>query len=85
MGKDGSVYFESWPEFDEKALILDTIEIVVQINGKVRMKANVANGLSREELEDFMLADENVKALISGKDVAKVIAVPDKLINIVVK
>ena len=85
MGKTNSVYFERWPEFDAEALVLDTVEIVVQINGKVRMKADVENGLSREELEAFMLADEKVKALISGKEVVKVIAVPGKLINIVVK
>ena len=85
MGKTNSVYFERWPEFDAEALVLDTVEIVVQINGKVRMKADVENGLSREKLEAFMLADEKVKALISGKEVVKVIAVPGKLINIVVK
>ena len=79
------VYFESWPSYDEDALKLDTVEIVVQINGKVKMKADVDSGLLREALTDQMLEDESVKALIKGKNVVKVIAVPGKLVNIVVK
>ena len=78
-------YFEQWPAYDEKALVLDTVEIVVQLNGKVKMKADVANGLTREALAELMLADERVKELIEGKNVVKVIAVPGKLVNIVVK
>ena len=79
------LYFEKWPEYDESALVLDTVEIVVQLNGKVKMKADVASGLSREELAEIMLADERVKELTAGKNVVKVIAVPGKLVNIVVK
>jgi len=82
---ESCAYFEKWPEYDEAALVLDTVEIVVQLNGKVKMKADVANGLSREELADLMLADERVKELIEGKNVVKVIAVPGKLVNIVIK
>ena len=85
LGFEHSLYFEKWPEYDESALILDTVEIVVQLNGKVKMKADVASGLSREELADIMLADERVKELTAGKNVVKVIAVPGKLVNIVVK
>ncbi len=85
LGFETSLYFEKWPEYDESALVLDTVEIVVQLNGKVKMKADVANGLSREELADIMLADERVKELTAGKNVVKVIAVPGKLVNIVVK
>lgn len=85
LGFENSLYFESWPGYDESALVLDTVEIVVQINGKVKMKADVASGLSREELTDIMLADERVKELTSDKNVVKVIAVPGKLVNIVVK
>lgn len=85
LGFENSLYFESWPGYDESALVLDTVEIVVQINGKVKMKADVASGLSREELTDIMLADERVKELTADKNVVKVIAVPGKLVNIVVK
>ena len=85
LGFEHSLYFEKWPEYDESALVLDTVEIVVQLNGKVKMKADVASGLSREELADIMLADERVKELTAGKNVVKVIAVPGKLVNIVAK
>ena len=85
LGFEHSLYFEKWPEYDDSALVLDTVEIVVQLNGKVKMKADVASGLSREELADIMLADERVKELTAGKNVVKVIAVPGKLVNIVVK
>ncbi len=85
LGFENSLYFESWPGYDESALVLDIVEIVVQINGKVKMKADVASGLSREELTDIMLADERVKELTADKNVVKVIAVPGKLVNIVVK
>lgn len=85
LGFKDSLYFEKWPEFDESALVLDTVEIVVQINGKVKMKADVAADLTREQLADLMTSDEKVKVLTEGKNVVKVIAVPGKLVNIVVK
>ena len=79
------VYNAQWPGFDEKALVKDSIEIVVQINGKVRTKLEVPNGLSKEEFEKNCMEDQSVKKLLEGKDVVKVIAVPGKLLNIVVK
>ena len=85
LGHQTSVYYESWPAYDEEALMLDTVEIVVQINGRVKMKAMVESGLSREELTEKMMADEKVRELTDGKNVTKVIAVPGKLINIVVR
>lgn len=84
LGHEGSVYFEKWPEYDESALVLDTVEIVVQLNGKVKHRMNVSTGFSKEELSDAVLADETVKQLTEGKTVRKVIAVPGKLVNIVV-
>ena len=69
----------------EAALVKDTIEIVVQINGKVKEKLNVSNNLSREDLEKEALSNDSVKALVEGKNIVKVIAVPNKLVNIVVK
>jgi leucyl-tRNA synthetase len=85
LGFEDSLYYEKWPEYDEAALVLDTVEIAVQINGKVRLKADVANGMSKDELAELMMADERVKELTAGKNVVKVVAVPGKLVNIVVK
>ncbi len=84
LGHEGSVYFEKWPGYDEEALVLDTVEIVVQINGKVKHRMNVASGLSREELSEQVMADDAVKEMTEGRSVKKVIAVPGKLVNIVV-
>lgn len=75
----------SWPTYDEAALVKDTVEIVVQVNGKLKEKLYVANNLTREELEKTALSDDKVKALTEGKNVVKVIAVPNKLVNIVIK
>ena len=84
LGHEQSVYFEKWPDYDEEALVLDTVEIVVQINGKLKHRMHVASDLSREELSEQVLADEAVQELTAGKTVKKVIAVPGKLVNIVV-
>ena len=85
LEQEGSVHNQMWPEFDESALVKDTVEIVVQINGKIKEKMNIAGDLSREEMQKVAMEDEKVKALTEGKNVVKVIAVPNKLINIVVK
>lgn len=85
LGFEESVHKQSWPEIDEEALVKDTIEIVVQINGKVKLKLDVENGLTKEELEKVCMEDESVKELAEGKSVIKIIAVPNKLVNIVVK
>ncbi len=85
LGYEGSVHDQNWPEYDEKALVKDTVEIVVQVNGKIKEKLDIAGGLSREEMEKTAMENEQVKGLIEGKNVVKVIAVPGKLINIVVK
>ena len=81
----GSVHKATWPVFDIGAIQLEEIEIVLQINGKVREKIVVAVGLSARELEVMALAQEKVQALIEGKQVVKVICVPQKLVNIVVR
>lgn len=85
LGNETSVHLEAWPIVDEKVLVRDVVEIVVQINGKVKFKVDVENGLSKEELEKSLFEKEEVKNLIQGKDVIKIIAVPNKLLNIVVK
>ena len=85
LGHEESLINVSWPAYDEAALVKDTVEIVIQLNGKVKEKLNIANNLSREEMQITALENDKVKALIEGKNVVKVIAVPNKLVNIVVK
>ena len=85
LGYDGSVHDQPWPSYDEKALVKDTVEIVVQINGKIKEKLEIAGDLSKEDMEKVVMENEKVKELTEGKNVVKVIAVPNKLINIVIK
>src|SRR5699024_6158072 len=85
IGKTDSVHDQSWPKHDEKALKKEEVEIVVQINGKVRDKLTVAIESSKEEMEKKALEKEKIKVNIEGKEIIKVIVVPKKLINIVVK
>lgn len=80
-----SISYVAWPTWDESKLVEDEIEIVVQIKGKVRAKLMVAKDLSREDLQKVALENDKIQAEIAGKDVVKVIAVPNKLVNIVVK
>lgn len=84
LGHEASVHLETWPQYDESALVQDEVEMVVQINGKVREHITVDVALSREEVAEQALADERVQALIAGKTVRKTIVVPKKLINFVV-
>lgn len=84
LGNEESLTYVPWPTYDEAALVEDEVEVVFQVNGKLRGKQNVARGLSKEELEQIAMNHEAVKEFIEGKTVRKVIAVPDKLVNIVV-
>ena len=83
LGNEESLTYVPWPTYDEAALVEDEGEVVFQVNGKLRGKQNVARGLSKEELEQIAMNHEAVKEFIEGKTVRKVIAVPDKLVNIV--
>ncbi|MDB1589918.1 leucine--tRNA ligase [Enterococcus faecalis] len=83
LGNEESLTYVPWPTYDETALVEDEVEVVFQVNGKLRGKQNVARGLSKEELEQIAMNHEAVKEFIEGKTVRKVIAVPDKLVNIV--
>lgn len=80
-----SLTYEAWPIWDETKLIENDVEIVVQIKGKVKAKLVVAKDLSKDQLEAIALANDKVQAEIAGKEIIKVIAVPNKLVNIVVK
>ncbi|HBA67396.1 MAG TPA: leucine--tRNA ligase, partial [Methylococcaceae bacterium] len=84
LGQSDSLLDSAWPKADSSAMRLDTLEIVVQVNGKLRGKISVAAGASKEQIEAIALDDENVKRFIEDKPVKKVIVVPNKLVNIVV-
>ncbi|MCM3599165.1 leucine--tRNA ligase [Robertmurraya korlensis] len=83
LGHSESVSYEAWPAFDEAKLVDDEVEIVVQINGKVKAKLMVPSDANKEALEQIAMDDTTVKEQIDGKTVRKVIAVPGKLVNIV--
>ena len=85
IGNEGSVFDIQWPKYDEKALIKDEVEVVVQINGKLRGKLNLPSDISKEDMEKIAMEDEKIKALVEGKTIVKVVGVPKKLVNIVVK
>ena len=72
-----------WPAVDEKALVRSSITLVLQVNGKVRGKIEVAADISKQDIEKIALADENVQRFIEGSTIRKIIVVPGRLINIV--
>ncbi len=85
LGHKGEILVASWPQADVDALVQDTVELVVQVNGKVRGKIEVAADASQDVIEKIALADKNVKKFTDGKNVVKVIVVPGRLVNVVVK
>ena len=85
LGHSDAVIDVAWPMVDEGALVKESLQMVVQVNGKLRAKLEVAVSASKEEIEQQALADENVLRFIEEKNVVKVIVVPGKLVNLVVK
>lgn len=85
LGHEGTITYEPWPTYDESKLVDDEVEVVVQVNGKVRSKVKVAKDAAKEQLEQIAKEDERVKEHIEGKEIVKVIVIPGKLVNIVVK
>ena len=85
MEGKGSVHDARWPKFDRAAIVEDEVEIVLQINGKVRDKLTVPTNIEPQEMEKLALAQPKVVELTAGKTIVKVICVPKKLVNIVVK
>jgi leucyl-tRNA synthetase len=85
IGETGNLLREPWPKFDEALAREDEIEIPVQINGKLRAVIRVAAGADEDTLRDTALADEKIQAAIAEKDIVKVIIVPGKLVNLVIK
>jgi leucyl-tRNA synthetase len=78
------VTYAAWPTVDEEALVRDSVEIVVQVNGKVRARMEVPADADKAALEAAALAQENAQRFMEGKTLRKVIVVPGKLVNIVV-
>ncbi|MBO0476036.1 leucine--tRNA ligase [Vagococcus sp. DIV0080] len=83
MGNKESISLAAWPVYDETELVEDEIEVIFQVNGKLKARVNVPNNATKEELEALAYENEQVKSAIEGKTVRKVIAVPNKLVNIV--
>ena len=83
LGHNNTIAYEAWPAYDEAKLVEDEVEIVIQVNGKVRAKLHVPADATKEQLEQLAMEDEKIKEQIEGKTVRKVIAVPGKLVNIV--
>ncbi|MCF7624821.1 MULTISPECIES: leucine--tRNA ligase [Bacillaceae] len=83
LGHSESITYGTWPAFDEAKLVDNEVEIVIQINGKVKAKLMVPTDTTREKLEEIAMGDDSIKEQIDGKTVRKVIAVPGKLVNIV--
>ena len=85
LGHEDRVYQQKWPEFDPAALELETVEIIVQVNGKLKDKMAFGKNAEKSAIEETALASERVQDAIAGKSVVKTIVVPNKLINFVVK
>lgn len=83
LGHKESLTYAAWPTYDSKALMEETVEVIFQVNGKVRERQTIARGLAKEALEAEALASKTIQTLIEGKTIRKVIVVPDKLVNIV--
>ncbi|RLQ91829.1 leucine--tRNA ligase [Planomicrobium sp. Y74] len=84
LGHTETVTYAEWPTFDESKMVDDEVEVVVQVNGKVRTKIVVSKDSTKEELETAALADEQIQKAAEGKQIRKVIAIPGKLVNVVI-
>ena len=85
MGHNDTIAYESWPTYDEANLAEETIEIVVQVNGKLKAKLNIAVNADKDSVMEMAMSDAKVKESIEGKNIVKQIYVPNKLVNIVAK
>ena len=85
LGRSGPVFKQPWPSYDPALAREEEAEVVIQVNGKLRGRIYVAFGTSREDLEKKAMQDSKIRSLLDGKQVVKVVVVPDKLVNIVVK
>ena len=83
LGYGADILDSGWPEVDESALVRAVVELVVQVNGRLRGRISVPADTDREQIEAAAIGDENVARFITGKDVKKIIIVPGKLVNVV--
>ncbi|WP_341356843.1 leucine--tRNA ligase [Rossellomorea sp. y25] len=83
LGHEGTISYEAWPTFDESKLVDNEVEIVLQVNGKVKAKVMIPRDMNKEDLEKTAMENDEIKSQIEGKTIRKVIAVPGKLVNIV--
>ncbi|GMA07603.1 leucine--tRNA ligase [Tetragenococcus halophilus subsp. flandriensis] len=84
LGNKGGISYVAWPTYDESALVEDQVEVVLQINGRVRAKVQVPAEATKEELEELAKNNPNIQEHLAGKTIRKVIVVPNKIVNIVV-
>ncbi|MGH0591407.1 leucine--tRNA ligase [Bacillus pretiosus] len=82
LGYNETITYASWPTFDESKLVEDEVEIIIQINGKIKAKMLVGKNMKRDELEKIACENKKIKELVVGKNVSKVITVPGKIVNI---
>jgi leucyl-tRNA synthetase len=85
IGRTGPVFRQPWPAFDDDLAKEEAAEIPVQVNGKLRAKITAAFGTPAAELERLALAEPKVQAFVNGKQIVKIVVVPDKLVNVVVR
>ena len=85
LGHEGLVHETMWPAWDDAMIVEDTMTVIVQVNGKLRARLEVPQGTGKDEIEKLALADEHVQTFVEGKELAKIIYVPGKLLSIVVK
>ena len=83
-GKKGSIHNQSFPDFDPMLVIEETITLVVQVNGRVRDKISVANNLGKDQAIELSKKSMKIQQYIQGKEVMKIIHIPNKLVNIVI-
>lgn len=85
LGHDTTIAYEDWPKYDESKLTFQTTTMIVQINGRLRDKITIDVDLAKEEIENIALNSEKIKPFVEGKTIVKVIVVPKKIVNIVIK
>lgn len=85
IGHENTLSYEPWPTYDEEALVLDEVEVVVQVSGKIRGKITVSKGSDEETLKKLAFELPTVIANLEGKTVVKTIVIIDKIVNIVAK
>ena len=85
LGHDDTIAYEKWPEYDESKTVDATVEIVCQVNGKIKCRLNVPKDCAKDEMLALAKSQTEVSQAIDGKNIVKEIAVPNKLVNIVVR